>query len=130
LAVELVARVHERDPDQALVVVEPPDVLLGRALATPDRRPLHPHLEHVARRVVGDVVEGVPADPDCHLVPRVPRVGLEPTTCCLEGSCSIQLSYRGLVLIMASRCGFHAFGHPRLAISRTALWALAAQDMT
>ena len=27
---------------------------------------------------------------------RVPRTGLEPATLCLEGRCSIQLSYRGI----------------------------------
>ena len=27
---------------------------------------------------------------------RVPRAGLEPATTCLEGRCSIHLSYRGI----------------------------------
>jgi hypothetical protein len=28
------------------------------------------------------------------LIGRVNRIGFEPMACCLEGSCSIQLSYR------------------------------------
>ncbi len=32
----------------------------------------------------------------------VPRTGFEPMTYCLEGSCSIQLSYRGILIIF---CG-------------------------
>jgi hypothetical protein len=32
----------------------------------------------------------------------VPRTGFEPMTYCLEGSCSIQLSYRGILIFL--RC--------------------------
>ena len=33
--------------------------------------------------------------------PLVPRTGFEPMTYCLEGSCSIQLSYRGILKAVA-----------------------------
>ena len=39
-----------------------------------------------------------------------PRSGLEPETLCLEGRCSIQLSYRGklTVAMMEELCSFSA----------------------
>ncbi len=33
----------------------------------------------------------------------VPRTGFEPMTYCLEGSCSIQLSYRGVSVIKITK---------------------------
>ena len=38
---------------------------------------------------------------------RVPPVGLEPTACCLEGSCSIQLSYGGFGRGPATLSGYY-----------------------
>ena len=40
-------------------------------------------------------IKGVTRAPAGRRATRVPPGGLEPPTCCLEGSCSIQLSYRG-----------------------------------
>ena len=38
--------------------------------------------------------------------PFVPRTGLEPMTYCLEGSCSIQLSYRGVPYFAGAKIEF------------------------
>jgi hypothetical protein len=51
------------------------------------------------------------------ILQAVIRQGLEPRTCCLEGSCSIQLSYRTIQLFVVT---VYAFLHCRNVLLKTA----------
>src|SRR5436190_24000279 len=66
LALELLARVHEDDPGEAAAPVEAEVVRLGGLLAPTGLRTSDRRVEHVARRVVGDVRERVAARPEAH----------------------------------------------------------------
>src|SRR5688500_17276084 len=72
VAVVALPGLHQTDADEAVELVEEPDVVLGRGLAADRLGPRPARVEHVGGLVVDDPREVVPTEPETHCVPRVP----------------------------------------------------------